>query len=84
MTTWGEWGRCRILMQTDLHGQNQYFLDMKPVNYDICSFVRVGIPSTYLESGDFSCILNISVAQNEHSFSVWPSGTPLLDRLYFR
>ena len=28
--------------------QNQYFLDLTVTNYDICSFVRVGISFTYL------------------------------------
>ena len=28
--------------------QNQNFLDLKAANYDICMFVRVGVPSTYL------------------------------------
>ena len=31
--------------------QNEYFLDLIPADYDICSFVRVGITSTYLLSG---------------------------------
>jgi len=31
-------------------------------NNDICIFSEIGISSTYLESGDFACILNISVA----------------------
>ena len=29
-------------------------------DYDICIFAGVGVPSTYLESGDFACILNVS------------------------
>ena len=28
-------------------------------DYDICIYTRVGVPSTYLESGDFACILNV-------------------------
>jgi hypothetical protein len=31
--------------------QNQYFLDLKPVNYDICTFTRVVVTSTYLYFG---------------------------------
>ena len=57
---------CHILIMTDkgwvgavvesgckgIHTDpNQYFLDLKPVNYDICSFVRVGVPSTYMYFG---------------------------------
>jgi len=29
--------------------QNQYFLDLTTISYDISSFVRVGIPSTNLK-----------------------------------
>lgn len=43
------------LLNLDTNGlkndHNQYLLDLKPVNYDICSFVRVGIPSTNLYFG---------------------------------
>jgi hypothetical protein len=35
-------------------------LDLMTINYDICNFNRVVVSSTYLESGDFTCILNIS------------------------
>jgi hypothetical protein len=28
------------------------------INHDICNFSGVGITPTYLESGDFACILN--------------------------
>jgi hypothetical protein len=40
--------------------KNQYFLDLNPVNYDICSFVRVVVTSTYMYFNDFAYSLNIS------------------------
>ena len=35
-------------------------LDLTPPSHDICILERVRISSTYLESGDFKCILNLS------------------------
>ena len=40
-------------------GHKSIFLDFTVPNYDICNFVRVGIPSTYLYFGNFTCILNL-------------------------
>ena len=39
---------CKLIY----NDQNQYFLDLIPADYDICSFVRVGITSTYLYFGE--------------------------------
>jgi len=48
---------------------DQYFLDLAVGFYDITTLGKVGIPSTYLYFGNFTCILNKSqlAITGEHS-----------------
>jgi hypothetical protein len=46
-------------------------LDLTPTNYGICTFIRVGIPSTYLNFFDFSDNQDIVNIDNHDFYGIF-------------